>query len=274
MNLTKLVPIVRARAGLAFVLGVLSCQAANAQQPGAPEAVLVPPPMVGSPLLPLLPPAKYDSLDAGRDAYLLRRGPAARGDRSTACRQRLRAEPYLPIGHVLKARPRLCLLAAGRPPGLSGLCPGDHHGPALWCSLLRCADRALAGAAGGVISIRRSRSTALGPRGNSHRPKWIHLPALLQGGLAAQAPVGTARSGRPLAAGAPVCGSSASGSSARGSATAGAATAGAATPLTLSRSHYCTAWGVAGRDREGPCPAGGKWSSGVLRASAYRRWPK
>ncbi len=115
MNLTKLVPIVRARAGLAFVLGVLSCQAANAQQPGAPEAVLVPPPMVGSPLLPLLPPAKYDSLDAGRDAYL-----RAEAQRREAIARQLAGNAYapshiFPLGMYLRLGPVYAYLPpAGR----------------------------------------------------------------------------------------------------------------------------------------------------------------
>jgi len=91
MNLTKLVAIVRARANLALVLGVITCQAANAQQAGVPEAVPVPPPMVQSPLLPLLPPAKYDSLDAGRDAYL-----RAEAQRREAIARQLAGNAYAP----------------------------------------------------------------------------------------------------------------------------------------------------------------------------------
>jgi hypothetical protein len=115
MNLTKLVSIGRARAGLAFVLWVVSSQAANAQQPAAPEAVPVPPPMAQSPLLPLLPPARYDSLDAGRDAYL-----RAEAQRREAIARQLAGNAYAPshiypLGMYLRLGPVYAYLPpAGR----------------------------------------------------------------------------------------------------------------------------------------------------------------
>ncbi len=91
MNLTQSASFIRAGAGLAFVLGVVSSQVANAQQPAAAEAVPVPPPWVQSPLPTPVPPAKYDSLDAGRDAYL-----RAEAQRREAIARQLAGNAYAP----------------------------------------------------------------------------------------------------------------------------------------------------------------------------------
>jgi hypothetical protein len=115
MNLTKLASVVRRRAGLAFVLCVVSSQAASAQQPAAPEAIPVPPPMVQAPLLPLLPPAKYDSLEAARDAYL-----RAEAQRREAIARQLAGNAYapshiFPLGMYLRLGPVYAYLPpAGR----------------------------------------------------------------------------------------------------------------------------------------------------------------
>ena len=156
MNHAKLASIVRARASLAFVLWVVSSQAANSQPATAPEAVPAGVPVVQSPPPPP-PVAKYDSLDAGRDAYL-----RAEAQRREAIARQLAGNAYapshiFPLGmRVLKARPRVCLPAAGRPLGLSGLCAADHHGPALGCFVLCYANRRMAGSAGGAVSLRQS----------------------------------------------------------------------------------------------------------------------
>ena len=91
MNLTKLASVGGAWAGLAFVLWAVCSQAVNAQQPAAPEAVPVPPPMAQTPLAPELPPAKYDSLDASRDAYL-----RAEAQRREAIARQLAGNDYAP----------------------------------------------------------------------------------------------------------------------------------------------------------------------------------
>jgi hypothetical protein len=106
MNHTKLLSIVRAWASLAFVLWMVSPQAGNAQQAAAPEAVPAPPPEVQPPALPLpLPPPKYDSLDAGRDAYL-----RAEAQRREAIARQLAGNAYapshiFPLGMYLRLGP-------------------------------------------------------------------------------------------------------------------------------------------------------------------------
>jgi hypothetical protein len=105
MYLTKLASIGRARAGWAFVLWVVSSATANAQQLAAPEAVPVPSPEAQSPPVAPPPPAKYDALDAGRDAYL-----RAEAQRREAIARQLAGNAYapshiFPLGMYLRLGP-------------------------------------------------------------------------------------------------------------------------------------------------------------------------
>ena len=175
MNHTKLLSIVRAWASLAFVFGVVSPQVANATsgRSGGRSCSAAGSSTAGTAIA-----APEVRLARRRPRRLPpRRGPAAGGDRSAARRQRLRAESYLPTGHVLTARSGVCLLAAGRSRRLSGLCTADRHGPALWRCELRYAYRRVAGPAGGAVAYADRVPqplghvvTPTGPNGYVYRP--------------------------------------------------------------------------------------------------------
>ena len=111
MNQTKSVSIVAVQAALALIFWALFSPAATAQQPAAPEAIPVPPAWVQAPL----PPATYDSLDAGRDAYL-----RAEAQRREAIARQLAGNAYaqshaFPLGMYLRLGPVYAYLPpAGR----------------------------------------------------------------------------------------------------------------------------------------------------------------
>jgi hypothetical protein len=114
MNPRKSVSMAAAQAALTLMFWAIFSPAATAQQPAAPEAIPVPSPWVQPPLLPQ-PPARYDSLDAGRDAYL-----RAEAQRREAIARQLAGNAYapshaFPLGMYLRLGPVYAYLPpAGR----------------------------------------------------------------------------------------------------------------------------------------------------------------
>ena len=89
MSPTKRVSMGAKGAMLACLLGAVFSPRAHAQQAAGPEVIPVPPPEAQLP--PVSPLAKYDSLDAGRDAYL-----RAEAQRREAIARQLAGNAYAP----------------------------------------------------------------------------------------------------------------------------------------------------------------------------------